>query len=217
MLIVTPPPCDNFFLSPSLRRTGMYITKQSKSIRRAFKLRSARLMALIISSFALATSPDTQALVLKDTVFAKAGAEYNVDPALLYSIALVESAIDAPQKGFLKPSPWTLRTNKPFYAKSKQEAEALLERLMMTNKSIDVGMMQINLKWHGHRVKSAKDLLDPLTNVRVGAQIISEQIKRYPNDAALAVGNYHSSRPDRARWYARHVLRVYTNLKSQKH
>lgn len=179
-------------------------------------MKSARLLTLIFGSIALATSNETSAFSLKDSVFEKAGMEYNVDPVLLYSIALVESAIDAPEKGFLKPSPWTLRTNKPYYAKSKQEAEALLDRLIQTNKSIDVGMMQINLKWHGHRVKSPKELLDPLTNVRTGAQIISEQIKRYPKDAALAVGNYHSSRPDRARWYARHVLRVYTNLKSQQ-
>lgn len=195
----------------------MYITNKfhSLSVRTAFKLKSARLLTLIVGSIALATSNETSAFSLKDSVFEKAGMEYNVDPVLLYSIALVESAIDAPEKGFLKPSPWTLRTNKPYYAKSKQEAEALLDRLIQTNKSIDVGMMQINLKWHGHRVKSPKELLDPLTNVRTGAQIISEQIKRYPKDAALAVGNYHSSRPDRARWYSRHVLRVYTNLKSQ--
>lgn len=196
----------------------MYITNKfySLGVRTAFKLKSARLLTLIFGSIALATSNETSAFSLKDSVFEKAGMEYNVDPVLLYSIALVESAIDAPEKGFLKPSPWTLRTNKPYYAKSKQEAEALLDRLIQTNKSIDVGMMQINLKWHGHRVKSPKELLDPLTNVRTGAQIISEQIKRYPKDAALAVGNYHSSRPDRARWYARHVLRVYTNLKSQQ-
>ena len=195
----------------------MYITNKfhSLGVRTAFKLKSARLFTLIVGSIALATSNETSAFSLKDSVFEKAGMEYNVDPVLLYSIALVESAIDAPEKGFLKPSPWTLRTNKPYYAKSKQEAEALLDRLIQTNKSIDVGMMQINLKWHGHRVKSPKELLDPLTNVRTGAQIISEQIKRYPKDAALAVGNYHSSRPERARWYARHVLRVYTNLKSQ--
>lgn len=64
--------------------------------------------------------------------------------------------------------------------------------------------------------KPPKDLLDPLTNVRVAAQILSEQIARHPHDAALAIGNYHSSRPDRARWYARHVLRLYTNLKTQR-
>lgn len=195
----------------------MYITNKIAltGVGRAFKLKSARLLTLIFGSIALVTSTEISAFSLKNSVFEKAGMEYNVDPILLYSIALVESAIDAPEKGFLKPSPWTLRTNKPYYAKTQKEAEIQLERLMKKHKSVDVGMMQINLKWHGHRVKSPKDLLDPMTNVRVGAQIISEQIKRYPNDAALAVGNYHSSRPERARWYARHVLRVYTNLKSQ--
>ena len=196
----------------------MYITttNKDKGLSRIFRLKSTRLLSLLIGTFALATSSHSNAFDIKNSVFEKAGMEYNVDPDLLYSIALVESAIDAPQKGFLKPSPWTLRTNKPYYAKSRKEAEAILEKLLNEHESIDVGMMQVNTRWHGHRVKSLKELLDPLTNVRVAAQIVSEQIKRYPNDAALAVGNYHSSRPERARWYARHVLRVYTNLKNKR-
>ena len=152
---------------------------------------------------------------VKDTVFEQVGAEYNIDPLLLYSIALVESAVDAPnRRGYLNPSPWTIRADKPFYAATEDEARKELLRLLKTKRSVDVGMLQINTKWHGNRVSRITDLLDPLVNVRIAAQILEEQFRRFPEDAYLAVGNYHSSDSKRARWYARHVFRVYTNLKS---
>ncbi|WP_443743356.1 lytic transglycosylase domain-containing protein [Sutterella sp.] len=142
---------------------------------------------------------------------------YDIDPALLYSISIVESAVDDPTRsGYLKPSPWTLRTSTPFYAASRREAEVELLRLLRLGRSVDVGMMQVNTRWHGHRVKDPLDLLDPLVNVRVAAEILSEQMRRYPKDAALAVGHYHSADSKRARWYARHVMRIYTNIKTQE-
>ena len=116
---------------------------------------------------------------VKGSIFEAAGRENNIDPVLLYSIALVESAVVAPgKKGYLNPFPWTLRTDKPFYGASKTEAEAELNR-------------------------------------RVAAQILNEQFDRYSDDAERAVGSYHSSDPERSRWYARHVLRVYTELQKQ--
>lgn len=196
----------------------MYVAHTLKTVDLKGRIRfKSKCMATAFAlSLAYLTSNPINAFTLKDTVFEKAGMEFHVDPVLLYSIALVESAIDSPKKGFIQPSPWTLRTSKPFYASSRKEAEVELDRLLRRNQSVDVGLMQINTKWHGHRVKSPMELLDPLTNARVAAQIISEQIKRHPGDAALAVGNYHSFKSDRARWYARHVLRVYTNLKTKE-
>ena len=158
----------------------------------------------------------SQYFSLQGTIFEQVGNECDVDPALLYSIALVESATHAPDKsGFIQPYPWTLRATTSFYGTTRDEAEKELKRLLKTHRSVDVGLMQINTKWHGHRVDSALSLLDPLTNVRVGAQILSEQIES-SKDAELAIGRYHSSDPVRARWYAQHVLRVYTHIKQKE-
>ena len=212
----TPPPMIVFALRKAWafrKAKAMYVTKDRlNGIPSSVKRLAASIASCFVCACATATPFNVQG-----SIFEKAGKEFNVDPVLLYSIAVVESAVDAPnQRGYIQPSPWTLRTSKPYYAKSRQEAEEQLNRLLKTTRSIDVGMMQVNTRWHGHRVKEPKDLLDPLTNVRVAAQILSEQIARHPYDAALAIGNYHSSRPDRARWYARHVLRLYTNLKTQR-
>lgn len=153
------------------------------------------------------------AVELNGTVFDVAGSEYNIDPKLLYSIAVIESAVDADtSRKTVKPYPWTLRTDKPFYGKSREDAEQELKRLLKKGKSVDVGLMQINTKWHGHRVANPVDLLDPLTNVRIGAQILNERLSALPKDAVKAIGNYHSFDPERAEWYSRYVMRVWSSI-----
>ena len=170
-------------------------------------------------ALALGTALFTQAAAstfdLAGTIYEKAGREFDVDPTLLYSVALIESAV-ASEDGSetVSPYPWTLRTDRPFYGKTRREAEEELLRVLKHTKSVDVGLMQINARWHGHRVKKLTDLLDPLTNVRVGASILSERLKATPTDALRAVATYHSFSPERGEWYARHVMRVWSMLKN---
>lgn len=182
--------------------------------KRAFKV---RLLQIAVVGLSLGASLHAHTASLSGTIFDQAGKEFNVDPVLLYSVALVESAVVSPEKkDHIRPSPWTLRTNKPFYGASKEEAKKELLKQLKTKQSVDIGLMQINSKWHGHRVESITDLLDPLTNVRVAAQILSEHINRYPKDAVKAIGSYHTADPARGRWYASHVLRVYTAIKERE-
>ena len=151
---------------------------------------------------------------LSGTIYETAGVEFDIDPVLLYSVALVESATDAEDgSATISPYPWTLRSNRPFYAKTRKEAEEELARILKRGSSVDVGLMQVNTKWHGYRVKNLADLLDPLTNVRTGAAILSERLRATPKDAIKAIATYHSFDPDRGEWYARHVLRIWSRLK----
>ena len=154
---------------------------------------------------------------LKDTVFERVGSEKNLDPVLLYALACIESAVASEAKGFVRPYPWTLRTSSgPFYGKTKAEAVAELTRLLTRYKkrSVDIGMMQINSRWHGHRVKTLTDLLDPYTNLSVAADILNECLARFPNSAFQAIGAYHSSDSRKAARYAKHVARLYSQLKN---
>ena len=160
------------------------------------------------------------AIDLSGTVFETVGCRYHIDPKLLYSISLVESAVKADTKSgkefMVQPSPWTLRTRrKPYYAQSREDAEKLLLKLLQVNKSVDIGLMQINSRWHAHRVKNVTDLLDPETNVSVAAAILSELIDRYPDNALEVIARYHSGQPARGTWYAKHVLRVYENVSKE--
>ena len=216
---IPPPPCYHhplfsrlfhLVLCNRLVMTTCRTVSNANGRSRTWKL---LLTVCILVSFFENCAFAGQQFSLAGTIFERAGDEYNVDPALLYSIALVESAIDDPDKaGFINPFPWTLRSTRPFYGKNRQEAEKELLRLLKTHKSIDVGLMQINTKWHGHKVNSPTALLDTHTNVRIEAQIRSEQIDKTA-DAEMAIGRYHSFDPERARWYAHHVLRVYTQIR----
>lgn len=202
-------------MSPSLFRSTKYL----RSIRHRLKTRLFQGL-FSLASVAFFAVPGYAAVDLSGTVFETVGHRYHVDPKLLYSISLVESAVKAETKSgkefMVQPSPWTLRTRrKPYYAQSKADAEKLLLKLLQVNKSVDIGLMQINSRWHAHRVKKVTDLLDPETNVSVAATILSELIDRYPDNALEVIARYHSGDAKRGAWYAKHVLRVYENVSKE--
>ncbi|CAM5558612.1 transglycosylase SLT domain-containing protein [Eoetvoesiella caeni] len=158
-------------------------------------------------------SASASALDLSGTIFEKAGKAVGIDPPLIYSIALAESAYGQ-GKGRLSPHPWTLRTKTATYADTRIEAEAVLKSYLDSGrKLVDVGLMQINVRWNGHRVGSPLELLDPYTNVLVGAQILAEAIGSSPKDLELGIGRYHNWDDDaRARNYGARVLAIYRNV-----
>lgn len=158
-----------------------------------------------------AVSSNVFAFSLTGTVFDKAGQVYDLDPLLIYSIALVESA--ASGGSGVKPSPYALRTRwTPHYPKTREEAAVLLTSLLEKESSIDVGMMQVNLRWHRDKVENPTDLLDLETNVMVGAKILRASIDSKPNNLILGIGTYHSPTEIRSQNYGERVMAVYKNL-----
>lgn len=131
--------------------------------------------ALVLSAALLSSTAN--AIDLSGTIFDKAAKAYNLDPLLVYSVALAESA-SGRGNGSISPWPWTLRVpGLPFYAKSEDQAKAkLAEFQQQYGRAIDVGFMQVSIRWNGHRVSSPADLLDPETNVMVGAEVLSEAL-----------------------------------------
>ena len=160
---------------------------------------------------------NVSALDLTSTVFDIVGKEKNIDPHLLYAVALAESAYSRTNDGTVAPYAFTLRTkNRPYYTNSRSEAEKLLSDLTKTNRSVDVGLMQINVKWHGHRVKEITDLLDTKTNLRIGADILNERLKANRNDWFKSISQYHSFDEEKGGNYARLVLSIYEKLLDDK-
>lgn len=144
----------------------------------------------------------------------KAGQAHGVDPVLLYAVALAESATPSGTNQ-VTPWPYALRAgDEAHYPQDAQSASALLTTLMEAEsaRTLDVGLMQINLHWHGHRVDNPADLLVSRINLNIGAQILAEAMASSPQDPALGIGRYHSWRDDRARWYGNRVLAIYGSL-----
>ena len=122
-----------------------------------------------------------------------AAARYGVDARLLYAIAQQESNLNS---GAINRS-HAARTG-----------------------SVDIGLMQINSRWlsvlHRHSITET-DLLDPCTNLQVGAWILAQSFRRY-GATWEAVGAYHAGctelrPPDCAATRARYAAAVYQRLK----
>lgn len=169
----------------------------------------AKAVALIIVFFI-----STSASAFPGYQWEKAAKSVGIDPVLLYSVALAESAT---HRGLNMTSPWPFAVRNgehSQYAKSKEEAEHILNQALLETKKhkLDIGLMQINLHWHGHRVNTPAELLDPLINLKVGSEILAEAIKSSPKDLTLGIGRYHSWKDERAHWYGQRVLSIYNNI-----
>ncbi len=180
---------------------------------------SPRLPLAIALTLALMASPASfpeakaAQASLAGTMYEAPALEYNLDPALLYSVALAESARGADSR--LQPWPYTLRvlTEAGFYGKSREEAARQLETYLAQHGSVDIGIMQVNTRWHGHRVEDVTQLLDPSVGLRVGAEILREAIDSAPGDLVLGVGRYHNwADEERARNYGQRILAIYENI-----
>ena len=155
-------------------------------------------------------STSSIAFDLEGTAWARAAETEGIDPLMLYAVALAESG-RSPEPGQIEPWPWALNIEgRPFFATSREEATNLLAA--HHGKSIDVGLLQVNARWHGHRVDRLELLLDPETNLGVGAAILKEALALAPGDLTAGIGRYHSARPERAKAYARTVLSIYRHL-----
>lgn len=144
------------------------------------------------NSLLSASTPPTKTL-LQNTIWGQIAARHQLDPYVLYAVALVESRKQDP-KHQVTPWPWALNhAGKAIIPGNKQDAVSLLKQLLDEGKhNVDVGMMQINLRWQGHRVAKPEQLLDPLTNLEVGALLLAEAIQSAPDNLALGVGRYYN-------------------------
>jgi hypothetical protein len=167
---------------------------------------------LLAGLLSCAGAGNALALNLSATRWEAAGQRHGLEPLVLYAVALQESSRTRGEN-VISPWPWTLRSPEgPRYYDSKDAAVADLRDLLTRYRNIDVGLMQVNLQWHGHR--AAPDaLLDAGTNLDVAAAILDAAIASAPGDLELGIGRYHHWRSEGiARAYGRRVLGIVAAL-----
>jgi tetratricopeptide (TPR) repeat protein len=125
---------------------------------------------------------------------------------LLASISLVESGRPGPD-GKLVAWPWTINVNgKGTFFDTKEEAVNAVRKLMDEGqRSIDVGCMQINLRYHPNAFTSIDEAFNPASNVAYGAKFLKslhDLQGSWPN----AVERFHSSDDGRRAEYRDKVL-----------
>ena len=159
-------------------------------------------------------------LQIYPTFWGTVATTYDLDPYVLYSIALLESRRISKKDGLVRPWPWAITVNGPkgtkpksHYPTTKKDAKKLLKDILTKTDNVDVGLMQVNVHYHGHRVPDPMDLLDLETNLIVAGQILAEAIKSSPGELVTGVGRYHSWRAEKSLDYGYRVLTLTKNLR----
>jgi hypothetical protein len=153
---------------------------------------------------------------LQNTLWWQIAKHHQLDPYILYAVALVESAKANPLN-HLTPWPWAInKSGKSIIPASQQEARTILNKTLAEGgRNIDVGLMQVNLYWHGHRVSKPEQLLNPVTNLQIGALVLAEAIQSAPHNLVLGIGRYHSwQNTEAAVSYGRRVLAVANQIRA---
>ena len=128
----------------------------------------------------------------------KIAKEYKIPNKLLTSISLVESGLKK-GKNFVS-WPWTLNVSgKSKFFDSKDETISFLKKNYDKKKNIDVGCMQISLKYHGQNFENFNQILDPKNNIEYAAKYLKSLHSKYKtwNEA---ISRYHSSIPKRKKY-----------------
>ena len=134
----------------------------------------------------------------------------NLPKNILTSIALVEAGrkhID----GSVKPWPWSLNhAGKSLFFEKKADALVYLKNNISEEfKNIDVGCMQINVKWHKQHFDSFASMIDPYKNIEYAATFLTE-LKRIKGSWKDAIKHYHSSTPKLHQKYYAKVEKVWS-------
>ena len=90
----------------------------------------------------------------------------------------------------------------------------VLKHLKKGDNNLDVGCMQINLKWHKHNFKEVNDMISPEPNISYAASFLIQLKNKYGNWNE-AIKHYHSSDPIKNKPYLDKVLN-YWKMKDKK-
>jgi len=106
--------------------------------------------------------------------------------------------------------PWTVTAHgRGQHFDSKEEALLEVEILMTEGvRNIDVGCMQINLKYHEDAFETLSEALDPKANTEYATRFL-KRLHEIEGDWMGAVGAYHSSTPDRNLKYRSKLARIW--------
>lgn len=133
---------------------------------------------------------------------------------LLYSVSLAESGRIHKQSNKIMPWPWAVNiSGKSFYFSSKTEALNEIQKAInngITN--IDIGCMQINIKYHSSNFLNISMMIEPRNNIEYAATLLKRNHEKY-NNWPSAIADYHSA-SHKGINYSQKVLLLWHKIKS---
>lgn len=128
--------------------------------------------------------------------------EHKIPKGLLAAIAKIESGNKAYALNMAGTS---------YIAKSIAEAaDVVTNKVSSGYTNIDVGVMQLNYRWHGGEFDSIEEMLTPVKNITYAAKLLVGLKKQHGN-WHKAVRYYHSATPEHHKKYSRKVVLFWLN------
>jgi len=138
---------------------------------------------------------------------------YGIPSGLLQSISILESGrYDSARRATIA-WPWTVMAEgEGRYLPTKAEAIAEVRRLKARGvQNIDVGCMQVNLRYHPTAFADLDEAFDPAANVSYAARFLTglhEATGHWPTAASY----YHSQTPSLAASYREKLMRIWDKI-----
>jgi hypothetical protein len=136
----------------------------------------------------------------------------NIPSSLMSAIATVESGRWSAERKEVVAWPWTV-TNGPDgqYFPTKEAAIAHVEKLRAHGvRNIDVGCMQVNLKYHPDAFENLETAFDPAANAAYAARFLTGLFSAHKSWGE-AIRHYHSANAIYNQPYHRKVVRAWNS------
>ena len=136
---------------------------------------------------------------------------------LLTAIGKVESGRFLKNKKYVV-WPWTVNhAGKSLFFDNKNQMEKyVLKNVRLKDYNIDVGCMQINLKWHKNYFKKVNDMFALVPNISYAASFLI-QLKNRHGSWDEAIKYYHSSDPKKNKPYLNKVKKFWKTNKQKQY
>jgi Transglycosylase SLT domain len=180
--------------------------------------RSALLGLLWLAAAAPASAPAPDWIAsqsaLCQAAIAAAETKYKLPPALLGSIAKVESGRLVASLGRVQPWPWTIDADGEALFLDSRAAAVTWAQLGLKRgvQFMDIGCMQVDWQLHPDAFKSLDQAFDPTANADYAARYLGSLYDEAHGNWNVAVGWYHSHTVDLAADYRDRVGTVGTGI-----
>lgn len=144
--------------------------------------------------------------------------KHGIPRNLLRAISLTESGRWSQADKANIAWPWTVASGKAGdFFPTKSEAIKHVRALQAKGvRNIDVGCMQINLRYHPDAFKNLNEAFEPRYNVEYAAKFLTRLFKE-TKSWTQAAGRYHSSNPERHMYYREKVLGFWNLANRETH
>ena len=136
------------------------------------------------------------------SLIASAEIEHNIPSGLLFAIAKTESG--------MKAYALNIGGRAVFLPSISKAQEVLEDKLSSGLTNIDVGVMQVNYRWHSHEFDSLEEMLTPASNISYAAKLLKSLYVQH-GTWHKAVRYYHSANSEHHKKYSRKVVMCWLN------